>query len=77
MRPANGVVANMAYQMGTNGVEKFHNMFNAIRTQNYDQAASAMLNSLWAAQTPNRASELAERVRNAKPLTPISNPSNL
>lgn len=53
------VLANMAFQMGFAGVMRFKNMWAAIEKQDYEEAAAEMLNSRWAGQTPNRASELA------------------
>ena len=53
------VLVNMAFQMGVTGVKQFKNMWAAIENQDYEEAAAEMLNSRWAGQTPNRASELA------------------
>ena len=54
-----GIIIEMCYQMGTTGVSKFKNCLKAIKDQNYAVAATEMLDSRWAKQTPNRASELA------------------
>lgn len=53
------VLANMAFQMGFASVMRFKNMWAAVEKQDYKTAAAEMLNSRWAGQTPNRASELA------------------
>lgn len=58
-----GVLLNMAFQMGTEGLLKFVNTLAIIRAGNYDKAATAMLQSLWAKQTPARAERLAEQMR--------------
>ena len=60
---AKPIIANMAYQMGTNGIQHFHNCINALAMKNYEQASNSMLNSVWAIQTPGRASELANRMK--------------
>jgi len=53
------VLYEMAYQMGVNGVTKFHNMWKAIRAGDYAEAAVQMLDSRWAKQTASRANRLA------------------
>ena len=60
---AQEVIANMAYQMGVNGVLKFKKMWAALKERDYKKAADEMLDSRWAKQTPNRAKELAEIMR--------------
>lgn len=59
-----GIVAEMTFQMGEQGVRGFQNMIQAIRDQDYNRAADEMLDSLWARQTPARARELSNRMRN-------------
>ena len=54
----------MVFQMGQRGVNGFHNMWNALENNDYDTAANEMLDSTWAEQTPERAIELSERMRN-------------
>ncbi|WP_114193509.1 glycoside hydrolase family protein [Edaphovirga cremea] len=49
------ILTSMAYQMGVEGLAGFHNMLNAINRGDFDAAASEMLNSTWAKQTPERA----------------------
>ena len=56
------VLVNMAYQLGLNGLLKFKRFITAYDNHNYEEAAKEMLDSLWAKQTPNRASELAEQM---------------
>ncbi len=56
------VLINMVFQMGLAGVLNFRNTLAFIKQHNYKQAASNMRQSLWAKQTPSRASELARRI---------------
>lgn len=58
-----GVLLNMAFQMGTEGLLKFVNTLKLIEDGKYDLAAHAMLQSLWAQQTPARAKRMAEQMR--------------
>ncbi len=57
------VLLSMAYQLGVEGVAQFKNMLSAIAKENFDEAANAMLSSLWARQTPGRARRHAEVMR--------------
>ena len=54
-----GLVTEMVYQMGTTGVSNFKNTLTAIQSGDYKLAAVEMLDSKWAKQTPNRATEMA------------------
>ena len=58
------VVLNMCYQLGVTGVSKFRKAISALQEGDWDEAANEMLDSLWARQTPNRATELSNIVRN-------------
>jgi lysozyme len=58
-----GVLLNMAFQLGTEGLLKFENTLALIRDGKYENAAHAMLQSLWAKQTPIRAKRMAEQMR--------------
>lgn len=58
-----GVLVNMAFQMGIEGLLGFINTLKAVREGRYEAAAQGMLNSKWATQTPNRAKRLAEQMR--------------
>ena len=60
---AQGILCEMIFQMGKYGVSKFKNMIVALQTESYDTAASEMLDSKWAKQTPNRAGDLSSRMR--------------
>jgi GH24 family phage-related lysozyme (muramidase) len=57
------IIANMAFQMGADGVAGFSNMWQALSNQDYDTAADEMLKSKWNTQTPSRAKELSDVMR--------------
>jgi lysozyme len=58
-----GVLLNMAFQLGVGGLLKFGRTLLAIESGRYADAATYMLDSLWAQQTPERARRLAEQMR--------------
>lgn len=58
-----GVLLNMAFQLGTDGLLAFVNTLDLIRTGKYENAAHAMLQSKWATQTPARAKRMADQMR--------------
>lgn len=58
-----GVLLNMAFQMGVDGLLGFKNTLKMIEAGDYERAAKGMLNSLWAKQTPARAKRLSEQMR--------------
>lgn len=58
-----GVLVNMAFQMGIDGLLGFKNTLAMIQRGEYDKAATGMLNSLWAKQTPERAKRMATQMR--------------
>jgi len=58
-----GVLLNMAFQMGTDCLLGFKNTLEMVRQGQYSQAADAMLQSKWAQQTPNRAKRLSDQMR--------------
>ena len=58
-------LCEMAYQMGVAGLLGFKNTLASIKERKYTQAAENMLKSKWATQTPKRAREIANLVRNA------------
>ena len=59
-----GVLVNMSYQMGVTGVSKFKKALHAMQMFQWKIAADELLDSRWAKQTPNRAKELSEIIRN-------------
>ncbi len=61
-----GVLLNMAFQMGVEGLLGFKNTLAMVEKGNYEAAANGMLSSLWARQTPNRAKRLSDQMRDGK-----------
>jgi lysozyme len=57
-----GVLRNMAYQLGVDGLLGFKNTLEKIRTGDYSGASENMLLSKWATQTPERAKRLAKQM---------------
>ena len=51
-----------AFQVGISKEEAFHVAITAIREARWSDARAAMLNSLWARQTPTRARKLAAQI---------------
>ena len=60
---AQGVLYEMAYQLGVPGLLRFKKMWKALTFSNYEMAAVEMLDSKWATQTPERAKRLADIMR--------------
>lgn len=58
-----GVLVNMAFQMGVDGLLGFKNTLAMIQSGRYSDAAKGMLSSLWAKQTPARAKRMSEQMR--------------
>lgn len=58
-----GVLVNMSFQIGVGGLKAFKNTLSSVADGLYDKAASQMLESLWASQTPERAKRLAEQMK--------------
>ena len=58
------VVTNMVYQLGLSGFSLFKQTIYYLETEQYEEAADEMLDSLWAKQTPNRAKVLSDIIRN-------------
>lgn len=61
--PRKGAILNMAFQMGAKAVAAFHDTLNFLDQSKYDEAALALMNSLYARQTPERAKRIAYRIR--------------
>ncbi len=59
---------DMAF-MGPAKLLEFRDMIAALARGNYDAAAAAMLDSLWARQVKGRATELAEMIRTGEDIT--------
>ena len=58
-----GVLVNMSYQMGLSGVCRFKKALHAMQMFQWKLAATELLDSRWAKQTPNRAKELSNIIR--------------
>ena len=58
-----GALVNMCYQMGPGGLRGFAKMLAAVEHGDYETAATEMLDSRWARQTPERAHRLADQMR--------------
>lgn len=56
------VLTNMSFQLGATRLAKFEKMLMHLENENYFDAATEMLDSKWAAQTPKRANRLAARI---------------
>lgn len=54
-----GVLVNMAFQMGVGGLLKFRDTLAHVEAGDYREASAEMLNSKWARQTPERAQRLS------------------
>ena len=59
-----GILVEMVYQMGYEGVSKFQETLRLINNENYYAASDEMLDSNWAHQTPERALRLSKIMRN-------------
>ncbi len=58
-----GVLVNLAFNMGVDGLLKFHNTLALIQSGEYDKAADALKDSLWYTQVGNRAIRLVQQLR--------------
>lgn len=58
-----GVLLNMAFQLGTAGLLGFKSTLALIAAGKYAEAAEQMLKSKWATQTPARAKRLADQMK--------------
>lgn len=57
-----GVLINMAFQLGTQGLLGFKTTLDLVKAGKYAEAANQMLKSKWAKQTPDRAARLAKQM---------------
>jgi lysozyme len=57
------ILVSMVYQLGFNGTLVFKKMWAAIEMGNFEEASKQMLDSLWAKQTPKRASRHAKTMK--------------
>lgn len=56
------VLADMSYQMGNSGVDKFEKFHSALHEGDFKRASQEVLNSKYAQQTPDRAKENADKL---------------
>lgn len=71
------ILVNMAFQMGLKGLLGFRNTLAFVKAKKYSNAAANMRQSLWAKQTPSRASELARRMETQEIPSPFKAPERL
>lgn len=57
-----GVLLNMAFQLGVDGLLEFKNTLKFIENGDYKRASDNMLLSKWATQTPERARRMAKQM---------------
>lgn len=58
-----GALTSMAFQLGIDGLLKFTHFLAFMAAGDYDNAATACLDSKWAKQTPSRAKRISEEIR--------------
>ena len=58
------VVMEMTYQLGVKGFSSFRKTIDHLEHKRYGKASAEMLDSKWARQTPNRALELSNIIKN-------------
>ena len=58
------VVVEMSYQLGIKGFSSFRKTIDHLENKRYGKASVEMLDSRWAKQTPNRAIELSNIIKN-------------
>ena len=58
------VVVEMCFQLGVSGFSKFKKTIDHLENKRYGKASAEMLDSKWARQTPNRALELSNIIKN-------------
>lgn len=56
-------IVSMAFQLGLGGLLKFKNALKSLEEGDFAAAADHFLDSLWAAQTPNRAKQVVDLLR--------------
>ena len=57
------IVTEMCYQLGVGGFSRFKKTIAYLQNKQFKEASVEMLDSRWAEQTPNRAKELSNRVK--------------
>jgi len=59
-------VIELCYQIGVAGFSKFRKSIQHLSAEKWEAAANEMLDSKWAKQTPRRAKEMTDIIRNLK-----------
>jgi len=62
-KPKQAALINMCFNLGERGFSNFRKMIAAISAYQFEEAAREMLDSRWATQVGNRATELANIMR--------------
>jgi lysozyme len=62
IEPRQGVLLNMAFQMGVTGLLKFKKALKAYTNHDYETCAREILDSRYAKQTPHRAQEMYKQM---------------
>jgi len=57
-------LADMAYQLGVNGLFKFNTFLAMVKAGNYKEAANDLNSTLWARQTPGRVKAIQDLILN-------------
>jgi lysozyme len=57
-----GVLVNMSFQLGMEGLMGFKNTLRMIASKDFEGAATGLMKSVWATQTPQRAQRLAQQM---------------
>jgi len=60
---AKGVIIEMCFQLGKPRVMKFKKMWEALRNNDFEEAANQMIDSAWHKQTTSRCESLASTMR--------------
>ena len=60
---AKGVIVEMCFQLGKPRVMKFKKMWEALRNNDFEEAANQMIDSAWHKQTTSRCESLASTMR--------------
>jgi lysozyme len=68
--PRQRVIIQMTFNLGLAGVMEFKEMWSAIQAQDWNGAANAMLDSLWAKEVGQRAVRLATCMRTGVDIPP-------
>lgn len=58
-----GVLLNMSFQLGTEGLLGFKTTLGMIQRGEYEEASIQMLESKWATQTPERAKRMSRQMK--------------